>query len=81
MVHRDPMEDQNGKKEPWGPRLEPGPNGELIGEHLVAGFATEPGWAQSEKVTAFHRKNHRGRVHCHTGGSEGQKPQRTRPGG
>uniref|UniRef100_A0A8D3BKF5 Endonuclease/exonuclease/phosphatase domain-containing protein n=1 Tax=Scophthalmus maximus TaxID=52904 RepID=A0A8D3BKF5_SCOMX len=38
-------------EEARGPRLELGPGGGLVGERLVAGFATEPGRAQPEKAT------------------------------
>ena len=35
-----------------GSPLEPGPEGGLVDEHLVAGLATEPGRAHPEKATA-----------------------------
>ena len=56
MVHKTPMMKKNqrgGVTQPGGipgPRLEPGPDGELDGERLLAGFATEPGRAQPEKA-------------------------------
>ena len=34
-----------------GPRLEPGPDGGLDGERVVAGSATVPGWAQAKQAT------------------------------
>ena len=40
-----------GQEEARGPFLEPGPEGGLVGERLVAGLATEPGRAQPEKAT------------------------------
>ena len=74
---------------PEGPCLEPGPDGELVGEHLVAGFAMEPGWAQPEKAT-WHPpllrpggpttcRTRWGRVCCHMGGGESQGSRQTRP--
>lgn len=47
MVHKDPYEKLlKRRRDPA--RLEPGPEGGLTGECLVAGFATEPGRAQPE---------------------------------
>ncbi|KAI4797561.1 hypothetical protein KUCAC02_025000, partial [Chaenocephalus aceratus] len=39
-----------GPEEARGPLLEPGPEGGLVGESLVAGLATVPGRAQPEKA-------------------------------
>ena len=68
------------------PPLEPGPDGGLVSEHLVARFATEPGRAQPEQAT-WHTPPLRpvgapiaeGWVSCHMGGSESQGSRRTRP--
>ena len=56
MVHKTPWkiikeEERPCPEEARGPRLEPGPDGGLVGERLVAGFATEPGRAQPEEAT------------------------------
>ena len=98
MVDKTPNEERSkrrgylARRKPGAPRLEPGPDGGLDGECLVAGFATEPGRAQPEKATWYplpsssHElttcgKTRWGQVRCPMDGGEGQGSRQTRHGG